>query len=205
MLKCSCCLQVKSVESFSKRTETKRGYKSHCKECIKTQNGKQIDTIKSKTKKYYEKNSTRIKETVRKYYFANKDKVRKYRREYWRVRKTNDVMVKLTINLRSRLSALVLTKDIKKTQKSLKYLGCTKQTLRTHLEQKFAEGMTWDNYGQWHIDHIIPLSSAKCEKDLYQLCKYTNLQPLWAVDNLKKGNKISHQLVNNNMTDYIKI
>jgi hypothetical protein len=50
--------------------------------------------------------------------------------------------------------------------------------------------MSWDNHGEWHIDHIIPLSSAKNESDLYKLFHYTNLQPLWAFDNLSKGNKI---------------
>mgnify|MGYP002132731409 FL=1 len=49
--------------------------------------------------------------------------------------------------------------------------------------------MTWDNYGDWHIDHIIPLNSAQTEEDLYKLCHYSNLQPLWALDNLKKGSK----------------
>ena len=49
--------------------------------------------------------------------------------------------------------------------------------------------MSWDNYGKWHIDHIIPLSSANSEDDIYKLCNYTNLQPLWAEDNLKKSNK----------------
>jgi hypothetical protein len=52
--------------------------------------------------------------------------------------------------------------------------------------------MSWDNYGfyGWHIDHVIPLSSAKTEEEVYKLCHYTNLQPLWAEDNLKKGSKI---------------
>jgi hypothetical protein len=50
--------------------------------------------------------------------------------------------------------------------------------------------MTWDNRSEWHLDHIIPLSSAKTEEELYKLCHYTNLQPLWAVENMKKGNKI---------------
>jgi hypothetical protein len=50
--------------------------------------------------------------------------------------------------------------------------------------------MTWENQGKWHIDHIIPLSSAKTEKEMYKLCHYTNLQPLWAFDNLSKGSKI---------------
>jgi hypothetical protein len=50
--------------------------------------------------------------------------------------------------------------------------------------------MSWDNHGEWHIDHIIPLSSAKNENDVYTLCHYTNLQPLWAEENLRKSNKI---------------
>jgi hypothetical protein len=49
--------------------------------------------------------------------------------------------------------------------------------------------MTWDNQGKWHIDHIIPLSSGNTEEEIIKLCHYTNLQPLWAIDNMKKGSK----------------
>ena len=62
--------------------------------------------------------------------------------------------------------------------------------LINHLGLQFKDGMTWENRSEWHIDHIIPLSSAKTEQEIYELCKYTNLQPLWAQDNLKKSNKI---------------
>jgi hypothetical protein len=58
------------------------------------------------------------------------------------------------------------------------------------LETQFTDGMSWDNRSEWHIDHIIPLSSAKTEDELYKLCHYENLQPLWAEDNLKKGARI---------------
>ena len=84
------------------------------------------------------------------------------------------------------------TLNIVKNNKTFDIVGCTPQYLKEYLENKFTEGMSWVNHSQygWHIDHIIPLSSAKTEDELYKLCHYTNLQPLWAEDNLKKSNKI---------------
>jgi hypothetical protein len=70
---------------------------------------------------------------------------------------------------------------------SVALLGCSPAHLKAHLEAKFTEGMTWMNYGKWHIDHVKPLASAKTESEVYPLCHYTNLQPLWAEDNLRKG------------------
>ena len=80
----------------------------------------------------------------------------------------------------------------KKNNSSLKLIGITPIELKEHLEKQFTQDMSWDNYGfyGWHIDHIIPLSSAKTEEDIYKLCHYSNLQPLWAEDNFKKSNKI---------------
>ena len=74
---------------------------------------------------------------------------------------------------------------------TIKLLGIDIMGLKSYLESKFIDGMSWENYGLygWHIDHIIPLSSAKTEDEFYKLCHYTNLQPLWAKDNWKKGNK----------------
>ena len=69
-------------------------------------------------------------------------------------------------------------------------LGCDWITAHNYLECRFTEGMNWNNYGEWHIDHIIPLASAKSNEELITLCHYTNLQPLWAFDNLSKGSKI---------------
>jgi hypothetical protein len=79
-----------------------------------------------------------------------------------------------------------------RNKQSLEILGCSVEEFRNHIENKFQSGMSWENYGYygWHIDHIIPLSSAKTEKEIYELCHYTNLQPLWAKENLKKSNKL---------------
>jgi hypothetical protein len=65
-------------------------------------------------------------------------------------------------------------------------LECTCKGLKEHLEKQFLEGMERSNHGEWHIDHIIPLAEAKTEEEVYKLNHYTNLQPLWAIDNLKK-------------------
>jgi hypothetical protein len=92
--------------------------------------------------------------------------------------------------MRSRLRKYLITHNITKKNKTFNIVGCSPQSLKEHLEKRFVDGMSWDNRSEWHIDHIIPLSSAKTEEELYGLCHYTNLQPLWAEDNLKKSNKI---------------
>jgi hypothetical protein len=94
--------------------------------------------------------------------------------------------------MRSRINIYLKSRKIYKTNKTFEIVGCTPEFLKEHLEKQFKEGMSWENYGLygWHIDHIIPLSSSKTEEKIHQLSHYTNLQPLWAEDNLKKGNKI---------------
>lgn len=69
-------------------------------------------------------------------------------------------------------------------------IGCDWDTLKVHLQSQFHKGMTWGNYGKWHVDHRIPLDSATSDKEIAYLCHYLNLQPLWAKDNIAKSNKI---------------
>jgi len=83
-----------------------------------------------------------------------------------------------------------------KTSKTHKLLGCSWETLRDRFEQMFEEGMDWDNHGEWHIDHIVPLSTANTKEDVVRLCHYTNLQPLWAEDNLAKSDKLNWRKTN---------
>ena len=75
------------------------------------------------------------------------------------------------------------------------YIGCTTDDLRSHIEQQFQIGMTWDNYGEWHIDHIVPVMAIHNGQPpdisvIAERLHYTNTQPLWARDNLSKGNRI---------------
>jgi hypothetical protein len=80
--------------------------------------------------------------------------------------------------------------DLVNGKRTEELLGGTFEEIKIHFESLFTEGMSWDNRSEWHIDHIVPLSSGKTEEEMIKLCHYTNLQPLWAKDNLKKSDKI---------------
>jgi hypothetical protein len=81
-------------------------------------------------------------------------------------------------------------KGFSKSGNSEQLLGCSWEELKAHIENQFSGGMCWENRGEWHVDHIIPLSSGKTVEEVMVLCHYKNLQPLWALDNLRKGNRI---------------
>ena len=99
-------------------------------------------------------------------------------------------MIKIKNSLRSRVNELMNKKY--NNPKTFELVGCDFKFLLNYIEEQFIDGMCWDNYGYygWHLDHIKPLSTAKTEKEIYELYHYTNLQPLWAEDNLRKSNRI---------------
>lgn len=96
---------------------------------------------------------------------------------------------KIAGNLRKRLSFLVRKHNTEKTKQTLQLLGCSMPFFLEHLENRFSQGMSWDNYGQWHIDHIKPCNSFDLTqpKDQHECFHYTNLQPLWANENRAKS------------------
>lgn len=97
--------------------------------------------------------------------------------------------VKIARNLRIRLSIALKSQQTRKHNKTMQYVGCSKEQLKNHLESLFLEDMNWGNYGLWHIDHIVPISSfdLSVESNLFIAMNYKNLQPLWAQDNYSKG------------------
>lgn len=111
-------------------------------------------------------------------------------RDHIKNRKLTDINFKLADSLRCRLRSAI--KKNTKTGSAVRDLGCTIEELKVYLEKQFKDGMTWQNHGKWHIDHIIPLISFNLEdrEQFLKACHYTNLQPLWAKDNLSKGGKI---------------
>lgn len=128
---------------------------------------------KEERKVYVEKNRARIN--------ANRKK--------WR--NSSPVNV-ISDRFRRRLNYALKTLDIKKNRSSLEYLGCSLEFFKEHIEKQFLKGMSWENRDEWHIDHIIPMATAKTEEDVIRLSHFTNLRPLWKRENLSKNKAVTH-------------
>ena len=147
--------------------------------------------LEGKKKYYFEKGG---KQKVKEYILKNREKINEWTRKYKNEKLKIDPFYKLSKNIRSRIRmALIRNSKSKKANKTIFLLGCTIEQLWIHLEKSFKLGMTKENYGKWHVDHIKPCSSFDLTKPEEQAkCfHYTNLQPLWASENLAKGSKIS--------------
>jgi len=134
------------------------------------------------------------KDKIKKYFIDNKAKINIQKNIYHKNRRETEPLFKLKCSLSSRMTKALKAKNYIKSQRTLDMLGCDLQTAKAHLEKQFTKGMNWDNQGKgngyWSLDHIYPLSKAKTVEELYKLCHYTNLQPLWDSENIKKRNKI---------------
>ena len=128
------------------------------------------------------------KEHLIKYRLSRRKVMNEYMRDYRKTKSVLDINFKIRDSIRRRLNQSL---HKKKTHTIVKYLGCSIDELKCHLETKFTKDMNWTNYGLWHIDHIKPLASFDLtdEQQIYLACNYNNLQPLWAKDNLSKGKK----------------
>jgi hypothetical protein len=99
----------------------------------------------------------------------------------------DDPLYCLRVKARARVSQAIKSKGFYKHGKTAEILGCTFEELKRHIEKQFKKGMRWENYSEWHIDHIVPVSAASTPEELEPLLHYMNLQPLWAKENVKKG------------------
>jgi hypothetical protein len=176
---CVCCSIEKDVTEFHKK---RKSYNSRCKLCRKDDNEKaRIRTARNRAE-----NPQKIRD--RQSLYNKQEHIKKRRSEKQRLRRDSDPEYRIRHNLRCRI-----TKCIKnKSQNTMSLLGCSMDVFKLHIESKFIEGMNWENYGLWHIDHIIPCCSFDLmDENQQQICfHYTNLQPLWAKDNFSKGGRI---------------
>ena len=139
---------------------------------------------------WYAKNKEKKDAQTREWQRKNHRHLVKYASSRATSKAKEDPLFALKQRLRKRTSKAFSLMGYPKGRKTAQMLGCSWDALKTHIESKFTTGMSWENRHLWHIDHIIPLASAKSEGELEKLCHYLNLQPLWATDNLKKGDKL---------------
>lgn len=168
------CEKPATNDFFGSTKRTKSGLRSVCKECRKIESSA-----------YYEENKEKVKE----YYSDNRVKANEAQARYHEKRMQNPVK-RAAYFARLFTTMALKRKGYSKTTSTMAILGCDFETFKAHIESNFKEGMSWENRSEWHIDHHVPLSSAKTKEDVMKLGHYTNLNPLWSIDNLKKGSKI---------------
>lgn len=141
-----------------------------------------------KMKQYRKDNAEHKRQYLKQYRKDNVERINQYQKQYTKQRRHSDQLYKMICNMRSRLKRYSKLKGDYKTNE---LIGCSPVELRDWLEGQFQEGMSWDNNTKngWHIDHILPLCVAETTEDLKILAHYTNLQPLWGIDNIKKGGR----------------
>jgi len=181
---CSKCKIKKSFKDFHKRLDSKDGYKSQCKDCINF-----------KSREWYAINKDYYNEAKKQYRKNNREKINKKFNEYYNKRVATDNNFKLVRNIRSLIRGSYkrcLNSKLKKSNKTELILGCSLNCFINHIESLFKPNMSFDNYGEWELDHIIPISLAKDGEEIIKLNHYTNFQPLWKEENRKKKNKINY-------------
>lgn len=184
---CRVCHEEKPIDGFVK---SKRICKPCQKEYLRNRylGNKEQELTKSKEK--YQLNKESIKEKANKYYKNNKEKVNKrantYRKEVLRKDPLWVIKNRVSGKIRRALRNLGLVKS--KTTSQI--IGCSLEEFKTHLENLFQEGMSWENKNLWDIDHIVPLAFAENEKEVVLLNHYTNLRPLWKRENILKSDNI---------------
>jgi len=191
MKTCSKCNIEKELLEFYKQTRRVDGLHPWCKLCCKSYELVNIEAKRQRLRRWRLRNPERVKELSNVYKITRKDKIR-IEQNNWqkKARKEREIFI-LAQNMRARIRLAL--KNNQKQGSTLEALDCSFEQLKKHLESKFQPEMSWDNYGKngWHIDHIKPLSifNLKDNEQYKEAFRYTNLQPLWAEDNLKKGNR----------------
>lgn len=194
-ISCSKCKDLKDKSEFYFRYDKKHLLQSRCKDCViedSSQSARRyIKRLKAKQKEYHQKNREKRIAYSKNY---NQSVYRAIRVVRDREKYNTDLHFRMRQNLANRLRGAL--KRNTKSSSTYTLIGCSLQELKVHLESLFKEGMSWENYGEWQIDHKIPCASFDLSLPEQQiLCfNYKNLQPLWALENLIKKDKIEKEV-----------
>ena len=150
--------------------------------------------LANKSKTWYEQNKEHRKEYHKKWRTDNIDKWRQTKRNYERNRKASDPLYKLISNFRTAIYQVLKESNVEKNRHYFDILQYTPEELIIHLESQFKDTMSWDNYGDWHVDHKLPITLFNIEemgdKEFMKCWALENLQPMWGEENIRKSNKI---------------
>ena len=154
--------------------------------------------IKKKISEYYsdwrEDKKEHLKEYQKKWREENRDKLRKTKRDYQRHLRDTDPIYKLISNFRTAIYTVLKESNVDKYGHYFDILQYTPEELITHLELQFKDDMSWDNYGVWHVDHMLPITSFDIremgDEEFMKCWSLDNLQPMWGEENIRKSNKI---------------
>jgi hypothetical protein len=193
MKKCSKCGEQKDLDDFCKNKRSKDGYNWTCKLCVISVT-KSSDFKEKRRKRYHakkpirrysEESKVRKSEYDKVYREDNKELLSEQKRN-WELSKRNDPKYKATRNVRRRINHALHGRN--KSSSTFELLGCDIDFFMSHIEQQFLDGMSWENYGEWHIDHIVECFRFDLEDPEQQkICfHYSNQRPLWAKDNLTR-------------------
>lgn len=206
--KCKLCIAKASKEKYAANPEARKEYEAKWR-------AKNVDKCTAKTyrwrennseqwsdyrKKYYQENKSRITEQKKITYLKHKQRYNAIMRKYHKDNHTSLMQKRKErmdasplLQFKERIRCLIKNSFYRlkhnKARKTNEILGADWETVKAHFISQFKDGMTWEAFiaGEIHVDHIQPLASATSEEELIALCHYTNLQPLWCLDNLSKG------------------
>lgn len=183
---------IQQQRDFYNKHKDKKIYKEKISKRNKNHYQNNKDQYKKSSHQYYLDHKDEVKCKNKRWYKRNKIKARSYYRERQRRLYRTDPIYRLKSQLKGRLNAAIRCQNGLKSAHTIELLGCNIDVLKPYLESKFQQGMTWENYGKWHVDHVIPCCKFDLTKSEEQrkCFHYTNLQPLWAIDNLQKGTSV---------------
>ena len=184
------CYEAKKDEYLAKNKIRYIENREHALEQTAKYRAKNREKIRQRNARYYAENRKAIIAKQAEYQKREAERLNEYSREYVKKRRKSDKLYALQINMRGRFKFELAKRGETKWLKVNEYLGCSWVELRDYLEAQFTDDMSWNNYGEWHVDHIVPLAIAENKEQLVELCHYTNLRPLWAFDNISKGAKL---------------
>jgi hypothetical protein len=195
--KCGSCNEILELCEFGITRKTLTGFSSSCKKCKSITDRNYRENPAQGRESFLKKKleySVRVREQDPERYnkwLQNRREVRDYSKEYQRIQ--TDEVLKAKDVIRKLVLASLKVRNISKSKLVMRtedILGCKFDFFKIHIETQFEEGMNWFNHGKWHIDHKVPLYIGKTVDEIIKLNHYTNLQPLWADENLTKSSKI---------------